>query len=44
MEELEDRLEEENEKAYTVYRGVNGEVFLSFKSYEEYVKWRKDQK
>lgn len=41
MEELEDRLEEENEKAYTVYRGVNGEVFLAFKDYDEYVEWSK---
>lgn len=41
MNELEALLEEENEKAYTVYRGVNGEVFLAFKDYDEYVEWSK---
>lgn len=32
------------EKAYTVYRGINGEVFLAFGNYAEYIKWLREQK
>lgn len=32
---------DEESKPYTIYRGVNGEVFLAFKNYDEYVEWSK---
>ena len=35
---------EDAEIAFTTYRELNGDVFLAFGNYDDYIKWIKEQK